>query len=209
MRLSSRDIDRFWSKVAISSGGECWPWIGGSRNSKGYGVFTVATGRSGGRKYISSRIACFLAFGAPSGGSPNALHSCDNPACCNPGHLRWGNQKANAADAIDRKRHRNPPKITDNPDWVKKLRQATPKGEKVHTAKATEDQIRKVWSLHLSGVMCSDISKIMNLPKTLISDACQGRSWRSIAGAPTLDELKKGGIRRGDYNQSGPTRRNI
>jgi len=34
-----------------------------------------------------------------------ALHSCDNPGCVNPDHLRWGTELDNIKDAIARRKH--------------------------------------------------------------------------------------------------------
>ena len=34
----------------------------------------------------------------------HCLHSCDNPICVNPAHLRWGTAKDNALDMIKRNR---------------------------------------------------------------------------------------------------------
>ena len=31
-----------------------------------------------------------------------ALHSCDNPPCCNPTHLRWGTISENTREAFER-----------------------------------------------------------------------------------------------------------
>lgn len=40
---------------------------------------------------------------------PMALHSCDNPPCCNPRHLRWGTHTENMADRrIRTPRNRRP-----------------------------------------------------------------------------------------------------
>lgn len=45
-----------------------------------------------------------------------ALHSCDNPPCLNPTHLRWGTPAENAQDRVDRDRTRKGiprPKVTE------------------------------------------------------------------------------------------------
>lgn len=209
VQLSSRDIDRFWSKVKISSGDKCWPWDGGSKHPKGYGLFTVATGMSGGKKYVSSRVACFLTYGEPPDGAPNALHSCDNPACCNPAHLRWGSQKANVSDAVERKRHKNPPRIWDHPEWVERRLEAVPRGEDVHNAKLTELDVRFIWRLHFEKKSVAEISRITGASQASIADVCRGRTWRHLESAPSVEDLQKGGVRRG-FNQfsnaTGPTR---
>lgn len=41
------------------------------------------------------------------------LHSCDNPKCCNPAHLRLGTLAENMIDMTEKRRHPKP-KLTDN-----------------------------------------------------------------------------------------------
>src|SRR4051812_35565283 len=58
----------------------CWLWQGG-KTKDGYGVFWWT-----GRAFLVHRIAYELDKGEIPPGE-NILHSCDVPACFNPGHL--------------------------------------------------------------------------------------------------------------------------
>jgi hypothetical protein len=200
INLSKSDQDRFWSKVEIGSDDECWNWLPKARSHSGYGVFKIANGRPGGVNIVSSRIAAFLAFGTPPEGRPNALHSCDNPACCNPAHLRWGNQKDNVSDAIMRGRQKKPP--------IKRAFQGPPpppayrKGEKVWNQSLDEETVRLIWRRFMSGESSARIAKDLGKSAYVVYDVVRGKSWRHLPDAPTVDELKKGGKRRG-FNQFG------
>lgn len=84
----------FWSKVDKREADECWPWLG-TVNHRGYGR-------------LSNKPATHIALsldGRPRPVGAMALHSCDNPPCCNPAHLRWGTAADNVADMVSRKRH--------------------------------------------------------------------------------------------------------
>ena len=79
-KLNLTREDRFWAKVDKS--GDCWIWQGGIRNSDGYGAFKV-----GKKMWPAHRYSYFLA----NGSIPEGLvidHSCHNPPCVNPAHLR-------------------------------------------------------------------------------------------------------------------------
>lgn len=97
----------FWSKVDIRGPDECWPWTKERDKRGGYGVYRVAR-----QKFKAHRVAYELhTKRAP--GSAHVLHSCDNPPCCNPLHLRVGTAADNAADRVTRGRTRSLTKITD------------------------------------------------------------------------------------------------
>ena len=197
MHITDKEISRFWGKVQIGGEDECWPWMAKSKHHKGYGVMRIS---SVGRNVVASRISCILAYGEPPEGVKNALHSCDNPPCCNPNHLRWGTQKDNVQDAIERNRHVNPPNTHENTEWNAKRLAAMPKGEALHNQSLTEAQAREIWRLHFECKSASEIAGIIGSKPHVVYDVCRGRSWRHLPDAPTLEELKKGGVRRG-FNQ--------
>jgi hypothetical protein len=90
--------ERFWSKVDKS--GACWEWTA-SRDCHGYGSF-CGPGR---QTWLAHRFAIYLATGEHPADSL-VLHSCDNPPCCNPAHLRCGTVADNVRDALERGRYR-------------------------------------------------------------------------------------------------------
>lgn len=70
---------------------ECleWPY---SKNGRGYGLAVI-----GGVQGIASRWMCILAHGE-SHPEMQAAHSCGNPGCVNPQHLRWATPQENTDD---------------------------------------------------------------------------------------------------------------
>lgn len=78
----------FWNLVERGEG--CWLWKG-ALHRDGYGRFNRS--RKGGM-VIAHRYAWILANGAIPEGM-DVLHSCDNPPCCNPAHMRLGTHDEN------------------------------------------------------------------------------------------------------------------
>ena len=98
--IGSTERERFWSKVDRRDPGECWPWTAALRGPdvrRGYGAFWFR-----GRHVAASRMAWALTHGDPGDGI--VCHTCDNPRCCNPGHLYLGTHLDNARDRASRKR---------------------------------------------------------------------------------------------------------
>lgn len=79
---------------------ECWPWTGG-KQGKGYGQFFLP----GGKPIGAHRYSWMLANGQEIPAGMHVLHSCDNPPCVNPAHLRVGWPRDNSRDAIERGRN--------------------------------------------------------------------------------------------------------
>lgn len=94
-------IERFRAKVA-SAGGEreCWTWLGGT-NKAGYGLHQGSDDYRG-WSFTAHRIAYWLHTGVEP--TKIVLHTCDNPRCCNPNHLRHGTHQDNTADMVSKGR---------------------------------------------------------------------------------------------------------
>lgn len=95
---------RLWARVRKTE--TCWIWEG-SRNKQGYGNINRG-GRSEGN-VSTHRAAWELAYGPVPPGK-YLLHSCDNPPCCNPAHLRLGTAAENNADWQERGKGRGTPR---------------------------------------------------------------------------------------------------
>lgn len=89
--------ERFHAKYHIDNETGCWIWTGAT-DRRGYGKI--------GHNYktrISTHVSLEL-HGHPRPAGLCALHSCDNPRCVNPDHLRWGTLSDNMKDAFERGR---------------------------------------------------------------------------------------------------------
>jgi len=96
--------------------GECLEWSGGTFIT-GYGATKAYD-----KPWLAHRLALHLEGIDVTGHM--VLHSCDNPACCNPAHLRLGTHADNMRDRNSR------------------ARQA--RGTSLPQAKLTEDQVLEI-----------------------------------------------------------------
>ena len=91
-------VKRFWKYVDKKDNvDECWEWIGNRTVKKrgSYGVMWVKTGFKKRKSVKAHRISLELFLGRDLNPGMMVLHSCDNPPCVNPHHLREGNDKDN------------------------------------------------------------------------------------------------------------------
>jgi len=86
-------------------------------------------------------------------------HSCDNPTCCNPSHLRIGTHGQNMSDAAARGR-------------IKTLR-----GEKNRLAKLTFAQAQQIRERHLSGEPQLQLSIEFNVSTTVICRIIHNKAY--------------------------------
>lgn len=161
-------MDRFWSKVDIRSDEECWVWTG-HRHTRGYGIFWHA-----GKNVRANRFALELEKGPSPFEGAMALHSCDNPPCCNPSHLRWGTNLENSEDKI--------------------MRKGDSKGENSPVAILTNEKVDLIYRLRLEGMTIGDISEKLGAPYTTVENVYVGKAWAhrlGVDGNPTLEELRR------------------
>lgn len=92
------DAEVFWTHVDKS--GACWLWTG-TRNLQGYGTTTHRSLPIG-----AHRLAYELTHGFTIPAGMIVMHTCDNPPCVNPDHLRLGTQRDNVRDMTARGRSR-------------------------------------------------------------------------------------------------------
>lgn len=103
-RVDKRPIaERFWERVEKTD--TCWLWKG-YKLPKGYGMFCMGP-KYAGHSQLAHRWAYELTHGEKPTDKQLVLHSCDNPSCVNPDHLRLGTHADNLRDASSRGRHYN------------------------------------------------------------------------------------------------------
>lgn len=153
-----RASERFWSKVDKRGANECWPWTAKARTQWGYGVFRISA-KDG---VIGAHRAALLLSGTPLPSGTFALHSCDNPECCNPAHLRAGTPADNMVDRKQRGRDRHVPL----------------KGSSNGRAKLTEGEVRAMRS---SGLSSAKVAARWGISRAQAHSVLSRRSWRHVA----------------------------
>lgn len=101
MDLDSRFMERFWAKVNVAGPHDCWEWTAGTDRA-GYG--RISLGGRGDRRLVGAHRASWQIVNGPIPDGLFVLHSCDNPPCVNPQHLRVGTNADNMADMVVRGR---------------------------------------------------------------------------------------------------------
>lgn len=163
LRYAKVQSDRFWSKVRRTKGAtstRCWAWQGG-RDKDGYGKFAITLPAENGRNpqahVRAHRVAFALTKGDPK--RLSVLHSCDNPCCCNPAHLRTGTQAMNRLDCVKRNRQ--------------------PRGERHSRAKLTAADVRAIRAA--AGKQTSrELAIKYGCSYALIGHIWTGRLWRHL-----------------------------
>lgn len=130
---------------------DCWFWLNNSYNT--YGKFYTNN-----TSYCSNRISFILANGQNSLSETDVVrHTCRNRRCVNPNHLEKGTHADNTRDKIER----------DG-------------GLITPTAKVTEEQVREIRKLRLSGQKLKDIAAKYGIAEYTVYSICAKRTWKHV-----------------------------
>lgn len=133
---------------------ECWPYTGRT-NPSGYGLFDW-----GGKPWLAHRLMYLIIFSQPPG-DKFVCHSCDNPICCNPGHLWRGTALENTRDM-----------------WAKGRANVVPsRGESHGMAKLTSDD---VLTIRASAERNPVLAKQYGVTSAQISNIKRRKAWRHV-----------------------------
>ena len=146
---------RFFMQVRKTE--TCWEWVG-SRDKNGYGMFKGSVGGVLFRK--AHRFSLAFHTGDLLVGT-QALHSCDNPCCVNPAHLRAGTNAENMAEKIAKGRAR------------------APVGSRNRAAVLTDDQVAAIL---IDPRPYAAIAADYKVSASTIGSVKQRHSWRHVAG---------------------------
>lgn len=140
-----------WGKIIVNE--TCWEWQGSKTIAK-YGTIVLE-----GRVQMVHRVSWELANGRSVAEGLFILHSCDNPSCINPEHLREGTQQDNMDDMVKRNRSHAP-----RTKW-----------------NTQESTIREIKRLRQQNVTVVEIAKRLNVGKSLVSHVSSGRTWKHVS----------------------------
>lgn len=153
-----KSIDNFWRKVdKTSHSGGCWLFTG-HLDKNGYGDLHYR------KTHIQAhRLAWKLTHSEP--GELDVLHKCNNPQCCNPGHLYLGTDHDNARDRCT---------------TGKQTRGERVKGGRDHLgAKLKEDQVREIRRL-TGKVTQTSLAEKYGVTQSAIGAIQKGRTWKHL-----------------------------
>lgn len=161
-KYSNEIIIRFLNKFTI--GDKCWEWIAG-RNKDGYGNFKLDRKTKG-----AHRISYEILKGEIK--NFHVCHICDNRRCVRPSHLFLGTNLDNRRDA--------------------QLKRRMPSGVNHPKTYLTENQIFEIRYLNSTGFKQSELVKIFNTNKSMISRIVNGKTWKYLTNSNLKLNSNKG-----------------
>lgn len=150
----------FWARVDRQEPVLCWAWTG-VIDADGYGLAALTVdGRQ--RVYKAHRLALHLS-GVDVPGRLLALHSCGHPACCNPHHLRVGDQAEN-------------------------MRDRAREGKYGHrkTRRHAAAEVLAMREMAASGASFGSVARAFGIDRSAARRICTGATYRQVGGPRTI-----------------------
>jgi len=182
-------IDRFEAKVKIGGPDDCWEWQGansGARRGKPYGhIFW------NGRLEKAHRVAFAWFHGREITPGLEVMHTCDNPPCVNPAHLKEGTHRQNMLDGHAKGRVTT---VIPTPQSMAKQRANTPRGDQSPmkrpevrqkfngeangNGKLTREQVREIRRLRSEeGLTLTALGQRFGVNHSMIGFIVRGEVW--------------------------------
>ena len=161
----------FWKRVCKTE--TCWFWTGAKRSTSGYGVLRVPIDTAYGRAAlgVAAHKLSYVLTNGPIPIGKILLHSCDEPACVRPDHLRPGTHRENAEDFFGKR-----PAKDRNPHWAAKL--------------TSDEEIKRLRDLYFQANMTvGALARQFGMSKPGVIAVLTGQSHRGAPG-PT-GEIRK------------------
>jgi len=158
--LTQRQKRKIWEKVDKQSGGEhgCWTWLG-TLNKEGYGQARLSV-KGMAKTFYAHRLIYELHHDKDIHGAI-IRHTCANPKCVNPRHLRSGTHDTNVKDRV--------------------LSGRTAIGENNGRAVLTEEQVAIIKKMFILGLNAYEISKVCQVTEKALANIRDAKTWRHVA----------------------------
>ena len=145
------------NSVTVRDNG-CWEWQKARDWRYGYGVLKWARES---RKETQAHRVSYTAFIGEIPEGAHILHSCDNPLCCNPEHLRVGSNSENVQDKVSRGRQQ--------------------KGEEFPQSKLTEDAVRHIRRRYAQGgISQRALGEEYGVSAQTVSNVIRRKKWKHV-----------------------------
>lgn len=136
-------------RIAVDETTGCWVWQG-ARTKQGHGIISNGFRRN---LYVH-RVMYEHANGVELPPGIKACHRCDNPPCCNPGHLFPGTLSDNMRDMVKKGRH--------------------------GAQKLQPEQIGEIRARLQSGVTQREVGREFGIAQQTVSEIKTGKIWSVI-----------------------------